>query len=268
MTWSIQVTYLYSYMIKLLDLLKEIQSKPKAIFLAGPAGSGKTFTSAQLIPKNLTVINVDDTYEELLKAAGLGLKVADFDQDQLSQAGKLMGQAQKATKEKYAQLSAAKQNIVIDGTGAASKPLLKKKDELEKLGYDTMMVMIWVSPYTSLQRNADRDKAGGRSLPPSIVLKTWAGVNSNISTYEQAFGDKFVLINNDPEGELEYDPAVAKERFFKTVKGSGKEYTPDELAKEKAGIEALNNNIQQLIQTTPEFSSTDGAKNKVNSFLK
>ena len=268
MTWSIQVTYLYSYMIKLLDLLKEIQSKPKAIFLAGPAGSGKTFTSAQLIPKNLTVINVDDTYEELLKAAGLGLKVADFTQDQLSQAAKLMGQAQKATKEKYAQLSGAKQNIVIDGTGAASKPLLKKKQELEALGYDTMMVMIWVSPYTSLQRNADRIKAGGRSLPPSIVLKTWAGVNSNIDTYEQAFGDKFVLINNDPKGKLEYDPAYAREKFFKTVKGSGKVYTPDEKAKRDKEIADLNANIQQLIQTTPEFSSIDDAKNKVNNFLK
>ena len=146
-------------MIKLLDLLKEAQGKPKAIFMAGPAGSGKTFVSAQLIPKNLTVINVDDTYEELLKAAGLGMKIADFNQDQLSQAGKLMGQAQKATKEKYAQLSAEKKDIIIDGTGAASKPLLKKKAELEELGYDTMMVMIWVSPYTSLARNASRDRA-------------------------------------------------------------------------------------------------------------
>ena len=70
-------------MIKLLDLLLEATTKPKAIFLAGPAGSGKTFTSAQIIPKNLTVVNVDDTYEELLKAAGLGLKVEDFTQDQL-----------------------------------------------------------------------------------------------------------------------------------------------------------------------------------------
>ena len=267
MTWSIQVTYLYSYMIKLLDLLKEIQSKPKAIFLAGPAGSGKTFTSAQLIPKNLTVINVDDTYEELLKAAGLGLKVADFDQDQLSQAAKLMGQAQKATKEKYAQLSGAKQNIVIDGTGAASKPLLKKKAELEALGYDTMMVMIWVSPYTSLQRNADRIKAGGRSLPPAIVVKTWAGVNANIDTYKQAFGDKFVLINNDPEGKAEYDPAVAKERFFKTVKGSGKVYTPDEKAKRDKEIADLNANLQQLTQSIPEFTSMDDAKSKINTFL-
>ena len=255
-------------MIKLIDLIKEIQNKPKAIFLAGPAGSGKTFTSAQIIPKTLTIINVDDTYEELLKSAGLGLKVADFTQDQLSQAAKLMGQAQKATKEKYAQLSGEKKNIVIDGTGAASKPLLKKKAELEALGYDTMMVMIWVSPYTSLQRNADREKAGGRSLPPAIVVRTWAGTNSNIDTYKQAFGDKFILINNDPNGKLEYDPAVAKEKFFKTVKGSGKEYTPDELAKKKAEIEALNNSIQQLIKITPEFTSTEDAKNKVNNFLK
>ena len=221
------------------------------------------FTSAQLIPKNLTVINVDDTYEELLKAAGLGLKVADFDQDQLSQAGKLMGQAQKATKEKYAQLSGAKKDIVIDGTGAAIKPLLKKKAELEALGYDTMMVMIWVSPYTSLERNAGRDRA----LAPAIVVKTWAGVNGNIDGYKQAFGDKFVLINNDPEGKLEYDPAVARERFFKTVKGSGKVYTPDEKAKRDKEIADLNAAIAQLVKRTPEFTSIEDAKSKINTFL-
>ncbi len=251
-------------MIKLLDLLKEAQGKPKAIFLAGPAGSGKTFTSAQLIPKTLTVINVDDTYEELLKAAGLGMKIADFNQDQLSQAAKLMGQAQKATKEKYAELSGAKKDIIIDGTGAASKPLLKKKQELEALGYDTMMVMIWVSPYTSLERNASRDRA----LAPAIVVKTWAGVNANIDGYKQAFGDKFVLINNDPTGKAEYDPAVARERFFKTVKGSGKVYTPDEKAKRDKEILDLNTAIQTLVKRTPEFTSMADAKSKINTFLK
>jgi predicted kinase len=251
-------------MIKLLDLLKEAQGKPKAIFMAGPAGSGKTFVSAQLIPKNLTVINVDDTYEELLKAAGLGMKIADFSQDQLSQAAKLMGRAQAATKEKFAQLSGEKKDIIIDGTGAASKPLLKKKAELEALGYDIMMVMIWVSPYTSLERNASRDRA----LAPAIVVKTWAGVNGNIDNYKQAFGDRFVLINNDPNGKLEYDPAVARERFFKTVKGSGKVYTPEEKTKRDKEIADLNANIEQLVQSTPEFTSMDDAKSKINSFLK
>ena len=101
-------------MIKLLDLLLEAANRPKAIFLAGPAGSGKSYTAKQIIPSDLKIINVDDTYEELLQAAGLGTKIANFSQDQLSQAAKLMGQAQKTTKEKFAQLSADKNNIVID----------------------------------------------------------------------------------------------------------------------------------------------------------
>ena len=251
-------------MIKLMDLLLEVSTKPKAIFLAGPAGSGKTYISKQLIPSNLTVINVDDTYEELLKAAGLGTKIADFSQDQLSQAAQIMGRAQKATKEKYAQLSAAKNDIVIDGTGAASKPLLKKKQELESLGYDTMMLMIWVSPYTSLERNAGRDRA----LPPAIVLKTWVGVNSNIDTYKDAFGDKFILVNNDPEGKAEFDPDYAKRMFFQTVKGSGKVYTADERAKRDAEIKALNDNIKSLVEMTPEFTSIEDAKSKINAFIK
>lgn len=251
-------------MIKLLDLLLEASARPKAIFLAGPAGSGKTFVTKQIIPSDLTVINVDDTYEELLKAAGLGTKISDFNQDQLSQAAKLMGSAQKATKEKFAQLSAAKNNIVIDGTGAASKPLLKKKSELEALGYDTMMLMIWVSPYTSLKRNAARDRA----LPPAIVLKTWAGVNQNMDTYKDAFGDKFILVNNDPEGKAEYDPETAKRLFFQTVKGSGKVYTADERAKKEQENQALNDMIAHLVETTPEFASIEDAKSKINNFIK
>lgn len=251
-------------MIKLMNLLFEISSKPKAIFLAGPAGSGKTYVSKQIIPSNLIVINVDDTYEELLKAAGLGTKVADFSQSQLSQASQLMSQALKTTKEKYTQLSTTKNNIVIDGTGAASKPLLKKKDELELLGYDTMMLMIWVSPYTSLSRNANRDRA----LQPAIVLKTWVGVNSNIDVYKEAFGDKFILVNNDPEGKAEYDPEYAKRMFFQTVRGSGKVYTADERTKRDIEIKALNDNIKSLVEMTPEFTSIEDAKSKINSFIK
>lgn len=250
-------------MIKLLDLLLEDVNKPKAIFLAGPAGSGKTYINKQLIPSNLTVINVDDTYEELLKAAGLGTKIADFSQAQLSQAAKLMGQAQKATKEKYTQLSTAKNNIVIDGTGAAPKPLLKRKSDLEALGYDTLMLMIWVSPYTSLERNAQRDRA----LPPAIVLRTWRDVNKNIETYKGAFGNNFILINNDPEARLEYDPEYAKETFFQTVKGSGKQYSPEELLKKRQEIDAMNQEISSLLKAAPDFISIEDAKSKINTFL-
>jgi dephospho-CoA kinase len=257
-------------MIKLLDLLKEIAEKPKAIFLSGPAGAGKSYTIKQLIqPDQFKIINVDDTYEELLKTAGLGLSQKDFGPEELSQAAKLMAQANQATKEKYAELSSQLQNIIIDGTGAAIKPLLKKKEELEALGYETFMIMIWVSPITSLERNVERGNNKGRSLLPQIVLRTWRDVNKNINEYRNIFRDKFVLINNNPkEAETDYNAEDIKKRFFDTATFKGKEKTPEEMAKAKADKEQLNSDVEQLVKTIPEFDSIDQAKSKINTFIK
>ncbi len=58
-------------MIGLMSLLKEVQGKPKAIFMAGPAGSGKSFILQKLIPSNFNVINVDDTKQHTIIEAGL-----------------------------------------------------------------------------------------------------------------------------------------------------------------------------------------------------
>jgi hypothetical protein len=126
------------------------------------------------------------------------------------------------------------------------------------------MLMIWVSPYTSLKRNAGRDRA----LPPGIVLRTWAGVNNNMDTYKDTFGDKFILVNNDPEGKAEFNPETAKRLFFQTVKGSGKVYTADERAKKDKEVQELNDMIAHLVEITPEFTSIEDAKSKINNFVK
>jgi len=253
-------------MIKLIDLLKEAINKPKAIFLGGPAGAGKSYVIKQLIqPDQFEIINVDDTYEELLKSTGLGMSQKDFGPEELSQSAKLMGQAQKATKEKYLKLSQERKNIIVDGTGAAIKPLLKKKEELEVLGYETFMIMIWVSPITSLERNANRE----RSLLPQIVLRTWRDVNKNIDEYRKTFGDKFVLINNNSEeAETEYNSDEIKKRFFDTAKFKGKEKTPEEIAKSNAEKEQLNSDIEELVKKLPEFDDINSAKTKINTFIK
>ena len=253
-------------MIKLVDILKEIAGNtPQAIFLAGPAGSGKSFLSKQLPLSKFHIINIDDTYEELLKASGMGMKQKDFDPEQLSQAAKLMAQAIKTTKEKYIKKSSELNDIIIDGTGVASKPLLIKKQELEDLGYETMMIMIYVSPITSLERNANRD----RSLMPSIVLKTWKGVNDNINIYEKAFGNNFVLINSDPENaEKGFDENDIKRRFFDTAKAKGKPKTPEEIAKLKAEREQLNKDIKLQLKTQHKFLSLPDAKSKILAFIK
>jgi predicted kinase len=250
-------------MIKLIDLLLEAANQPKAIFLAGPAGSGKSYVSKQLLPTTFTTINIDDTYEELLKASGLGLKQKDFTADELSQAAKLMGQAQKATKEKLAQSSSERKNLIIDGTGGASKPLLKKKQELENLGYKCLMLMIYVSPLTSLERNQGRD----RSLMPSIILRTWRDVNQNINTYKQEFKDNFILINNDPEGATKTFSPELTAPFFQASKAKGKPKTPEEIAKSKADKEQLNKDIENMVKNLPKFATMEDAKSKINEFI-
>jgi predicted kinase len=250
-------------MISLIQLLKEIQNKPHAIFLAGPAGSGKSYMSKQLIPPSLSVINSDDTYEEMLKASGIGLKQKDFTPDQLSTASKLQAQARKATQDKLAQSISNLQDIIIDGTGAAPNPVLKKKQELESLGYTTLMLMIYVSPLTSLQRNSERE----RSLMPGIVLRTWRDVNRNINTYAREFGDNFILINNDPSDANKSFSVALLEPYLLAQTATGKPKTPEEQAKSDADKAQLNRDIEQMVKTLPKFDTLSTAKQKINSFL-
>lgn len=250
-------------MIKLLTLLKEIKGKPKAIFLAGPAGSGKTYISKQLIPSSLKVINSDDTYEELLKVSGIGLKQKDFTPDQLSQAAKLQAQARKTTQDTLAKSIENKNNIVIDGTGAASGPVLKKKQQLEDLGYETLMLMVYVSPLTSLERNAQRD----RSLMPGIILRTWRDVNKNIEIYRQVFGDNFILLNNNPENTNKGFSLELIKPYTQNSAAIGKPKTPEEMAKSIAEKEALNQDIELMVKTLPKFDDISSAKSKIQNFI-
>lgn len=249
-------------MISLVQLLKEVQGQPKAIFMAGPAGSGKTTILNQLGLQDFKVINVDDVYEELLKTE---LGKSDFtlmSPEELSIAAKMMGKSRAMTKEKEIQAIQSLENIIIDGTGAASKPLLKKKADLEAMGYSTFMILLYVSPMTSLTRNAQR----GRSLPTSAVLKSWEGVVKNIDTYRQAFGNNIVVLNNDPKNA---DPTFDVQSIIKAFpQPKGKEKSPEEEEKSKAEKEKTNQEIQSLLNIEREFDTFDVVKNKVNEFIR
>jgi len=250
-------------MISLVQLLKEMQDNPKAIFLAGPAGSGKSYISSKLIPNTFTVINSDDAYEELLKANGLGLKQKDFTPDQLSQASKLQAQARKITQSKYEKLIANKDHVILDGTGGALAPLIKKKQQLENLGYETLMLMMYVSPLVSLERNQQRN----RSLMPGIVLRNWKDVNKNIEPYKQAFGNNFILLNNNPKDTKQEFNADLLAPFVQASTAVGKPKSPEDQAKSDADKAQLNKDIESMVNQLPEFDTLDVAKNKVNEFV-
>ena len=251
-------------MIGLISLLKEIQGKPKAIFMAGPAGSGKSFISQKLVPSNFNTINVDDTYEELLKSSGIGMKLAQMSPDELKKAGELMGQARKTTDTKYKEALTNANNILIDSVGGSSKMLLKKKAELEALGYETAMIMTYVSPITSLERNKQRD----RSLLPSIVIRSWRDVNTNIDVYKQAFGDDFTLVNLDPEdANKDFDENFIYKNYIEPLGQVGKEKSPEDKAKSKAESEKIYSDIKQTLKSQPEFDTIEQAKTKITNFI-
>ena len=133
-------------MISLVQLLKEVQTQPKAILMAGPAGAGKTYILDQLGLKDFTIINVDDDYEELLQKELGKSKFASMSPEELSIAGKLMGKARATTKEKEILATTNLNNVIIDGTGASYKVIAKKKQELENMGYDVFMILVYASP--------------------------------------------------------------------------------------------------------------------------
>ena len=251
-------------MIGLISLLKEIQGKPKAIFMAGPAGSGKSFISQKLVPSNFNTINVDDTYEELLKSSGIGMKLANMSPDELKKSGELMGQARKATDAKLQDATKNAKNLLIDSVGGSSKMLLKKKAELEALGYETAMIMTYVSPITSLERNKQRD----RSLLPSIVIRSWRDVNTNIDVYKQAFGDDFTLVNLDPEdANKDFDENFIYKNYIEPLGQVGKEKSPEDKAKSKAESEKIYSDIKQTLKSQPEFDTIEQAKTKITNFI-
>ena len=249
-------------MISLVQLLKEVQNQPKAILMAGPAGAGKSYTLNQLGLQNFTTINVDDDFEALLQKELGKSDFASMSPEELSIAAKMMGKARATTREKEMLATTNLNNIVIDGTGASYKVIAKKKEELENMGYDVFMVLIYVSPMTSLIRNAQR----GRSLPTSAVLKSWASVVNNIEPYKQLFGNNIIVINNDPADANKSFDSEEIQKMFPMPKG--KEKSPEELAKSKAEKEAVNQQIQSLLQKEPEFDSMETAKSKVNEFVR
>jgi len=155
-------------------------------------------------------------------------------------------------------------NFYILVPGSASGPVLKKKQQLEDLGYETLMLMIYVSPLTSLERNQKRD----RSLMPGIVLRTWKDVNKNIETYKQAFGSNFLLINNNPENANQEFNIDLLEPFLQSSSATGKPKTPEEQAKSNADKAQLNKDIESMVNQLPEFDSIETAKNKVNEFVR
>ena len=192
----------------------------KAFFLAGGPGSGKSYVVRKTTGgTGLKVVNSDDAFEKLLKDANLSLKMPPEEEaprDVVRQRAKAIT---KSRRDNYVE---GRIGLIIDGTGKDYEKIASQSKDLRQLGYDTHMIFVNTSLDTALQRNAERP----RSVPESIVVKSWNDVQSNIGAFSQHFRENFIVVDNNDAGE---DVFV---KVFKQIKGLLRKKVTSPLAKQ------------------------------------
>jgi len=266
-------------MIKLVDLLREVQGKPKAIILAGAPGAGKGSILGGLDLSGLKTFNLDDTIAALSKQDGFTLNQKDTDAENRSKFMKAMAQASKKLKsEDIPQAIANRESFVLDGTSASKNQTVKLVDQLEQSGYDVLMLYVYTDLETSLKRNQERfEKSGGedRSLMPGAVLSTWNSVTKNFDTYKEMFGNNFVSVANTGESEVMKDIENILQTYVEPFKvKDGKPKTDKEIARSRAQKAKLNQEVQDILSSDQVQNiinssiSKEEAQGKINAFLR
>jgi predicted ABC-type ATPase len=264
--------------VKLYDILKEIQGKPKALILAGAPGAGKSSIIRDILSQfNLKVLNVDDFYVQDLIRRGVSLDMKNATPEERSQQAKAMGLSKKQYDAALDTAVDANESIVVDGTGASATSTLNLNKKLKEAGYDTMMLYVYTSLEQSLERNEKRfEKSQGkdRSLPPAIVFGTWARVTGNFNIYFNEFGKDFVAVVNDPTPFTEKSVEDIIVKYLDPFKPTDtKPKTPAQQAssdKRKAKTNKLVANFLQKdqVQNVIDNSVTkEEAQSKIKAFL-
>jgi len=167
----------------------------KAFFLAGGPGSGKSYVARRTTGgMGLRVVNSDDAFESLLKKAGLSLKMPP---EQEAPRAVVRGRAKELTAKRKGNYLEGRLGLIIDGTGREFDKIQSQARQLQELGYDTYMIFVNTSLDVALQRNAERS----RSVPESIVIKSWKAVQANLGKFNNFFGSGMIIVDNNDAGE-------------------------------------------------------------------
>ena len=264
-------------MIKLYNLLIEQLNGPKAIILAGAPGAGKGFILSGLDLGNLKVLNVDNTYIDLLKKANVSLDLKNATPEERSKQAKLMAAANKEFKGKVASTIQGKESFILDGTAASIKQTTVLKQQLEEAGYEVFMLYVYTDLERSLKQNQDRfEKSGGedRSLAPAIVMRTWLSVTKNFIPYKNLFGDNFISVANTLQDEKLKNVEDIIKKYLEPFKPTGtKPKTPAQQARSDKQKAETNTQIQALLNDDGVKEIIDGsvskeeAQSKLKQFL-
>ena len=166
----------------------------KAFFLAGGAGSGKSYSAEKITgsaagkfewhkdmkklkpgkvgPFGLKVVNSDEQLEYGLMQAQMSSNMAMYTSGEVERKELIRQKAKEITKKREAGWIAGRLGLIIDGTAKNLSKLSIKKNKLEEIGYDTYMIFVNTSLDIALQQNSERK----RVLPDEIIVETWKEV--------------------------------------------------------------------------------------------
>ena len=202
----------------------------KAFFLAGGPGSGKSYVVRRTTGGlGMKIVNSDDAFEKLLKDAGLSLKMPPEEEAPRDVA---RGRAKKLTKARQKNYVDGRLGLIIDGTGKDYEKIAYQARELQQLGYDTHMIFVNTSLDTALERNSKR----ARSVPESLVVKSWNDVQQNIGKFSQLFRRNFIVVDNNNADEEVFGKVykqimhLAKGKVQNTL---GRQWIANELEKKR-----------------------------------
>lgn len=267
-------------MIKLLDLLLEVDGQKKAIIMAGGAGVGKSTFVKKIRP-------------DLKKAGWIELNPDKYTEDpeSVSKSGTAMFNKPSVASREIDTIDlpnaiTARKNFLYDTTASNIKRI---ENDIKNKGYDIMMVMVYTNPVVSFLRNFKRE----RKVPTVGVLSSWNNSYKNISTYKSMFGDNFYIVQTDLSPDEEKMVTEFKEahksgklkEFFGDLLSSGefkstfrkdptKQKSPEELAKSKELVDKQIDVLSKQFDTIEDqvnkikIEDMDRVANQAKSFIK
>ena len=249
-------------MISLISLLKESQSTPKALILAGAPGAGKGSVLNKLNLKGIKILNLDNTILALSKKEKFTLNQKDTDYENRSKFMKAMSSASKQLKDTdIPNTMTNKESFILDGTSASFKQTNQLYSDLKEAGYEVMMLYVYTDLETSLKRNENRfekSKGEDRSLMPSAIFKTWYDVTKNFEPYQKLFNN-FVSVSNTGEDETLKDIKQILQKYIVPFRPKdGVEKSEKQITRSKIAAEKLRKEMQ-------DFLNSDQTKNIINS---
>lgn len=191
----------------------------KAFFLAGGAGSGKSYsaekstgsaagkfqwhddmeklTPGRTGPFGLKVVNSDEQLEFGLMKAKMHSDMTKYSDAETMEKERIREKGKKITKKKEQLWINGRLGLIIDGTAKNPAKLSGRIKALTDVGYDTYMIFVNTSLDVALQNNAGRK----RRLKDEVVTATWSEVQQVKDQLSNLFPGGFVEIVNNRAGE-------------------------------------------------------------------